>query len=133
MLCAMTERLPGMVFDRYWPARHPGGTDYAQGRSLRVRRLYWLMALLGPLGPIILAVTRTSTRPIGAMAFGVLLLVAAGIFLWAMSAPAPPGGIYEVDEQGEPVEYLGKKPPLELRKTRGVTHEAFVASVKARR
>ena len=133
MLCAMTSRLPGMVFDRYWPARHPGGSDYAHGRSLRVRRLYWLMALLGPLGPIILALTRPAARTPGAIAFVVLLLAAAGIFLWAMSAPAPPGGIYEIDEQGEPVEYLGKKPPLELRKTRAVTYEAFIESVKSRR
>ena len=129
----MTERLPGMVFDRYWPARHPGGTDYAQGRSLRVRRLYWLVPLLGVLGPVILALTRPASRNLGAIVFGVILLVAAGIFLWAMSAPAPPGGIYEIDEQGEPLEYLGKTPPLELRKTRGVTYEAFVASVKSRR
>ena len=129
----MTSRLPGMVFDRYWPARHPGATDYAQGRSLRVRRLYWLMALLGPLGPVILALTRTSTRTVGGLALVVLLLAAAGIFLWAMSAPAPPGGVYEIDEQGEPLEYLGKQLPLELRKIRGVTFEAFQASVKSRR
>lgn len=129
----MTQRLPGMIFDRYWPARHPGGTDYAQGRSLRVRRMYWLAAGLGPLGPVVLALTRPDTRTTGMIAMGALLLAVAGVFLWAMSAPAPPGGIYEIDETGEPTEYLGKRPPLELRKARGVTHEAFVASVKARR
>ncbi len=129
----MTQRLPGMVFDRYWPARHPGGRDYAQGRSLRVRRLYWLMALLGPLGPIILALTRPTTRTPGAIAAGVLALAALGILAWAFAAPAPPGGIYEIDESGEPIEYMGKTPPLELRKARAVTYEAFVESVKARR
>jgi hypothetical protein len=133
MLCAMTQRLPGMIFDRYWPARHPGGSDYAQGRSLRVRRLYWLAAGLGPVGPIILAITRPSTRSVGFIVLAVLIAVASGVFVWAMSAPAPPGGIYEIDGNGEPVEYLGKNPPLELRKARGVTYEAFVASVKARR
>ena len=129
----MTQRLPGLEFDRYWPARHPGGTDYAQGRSLRVRRLYWLLVLLGPLGPAVLAVVRPDTRTTGLILIGGLLLAAAGMFVWAMAAPAPPGGIYEIDETGEPTEYLGKRPPLELRKARGVTHEAFVASVKARR
>ena len=129
----MTQRLPGLVFDRYWPARHPGGTDYAQGRSLRVRRLYWLMATLGPLGPAVLALTRPDRRMAGFILIGVLLLSAAGVFIWAMAAPAPPGGIYEIDETGEPTEYLGKRPPLELRKSRGVTFDAFVASVKARR
>ena len=132
MLWGMTQRLPGLVFDRYWPARHPGGTDYAQGRSLRVRRLYWLVALLGPLGPTALALTRVDTRTQGLVFLGLMALAAAGIFLWAMAAPAPPGGIYEVDENGEPVEYLGKRPPLELRKARGVTYAAFVESVKAR-
>src|SRR5688572_26254955 len=129
----MTQRLPGLIFDRYWPARHPGGTDYAQGRSLRVRRLYWLMATLGPLGPAVLALTRPDRRMAGFILIGVLLLAAAGVFIWAMAAPAPPGGIYEIDEAGEPTEYLGKRPPLELRKARGVTYDAFVASVKARR
>ena len=129
----MTQRLPGLIFDRYWPARHPGGTDYAQGRSLRVRRLYWLMATLGPLGPAVLAVTRPDTRMTGMILIGALLLGAAGIFIWAMAAPAPPGGIYEIDENGEPTEYLGKRPPLELRKARGVTYEAFLASVRSRR
>ena len=129
----MTQRLPGMIFDRYWPARHPGGTDYAQGRSLRVRRLYWLMATLGPLGPAVLALTRPDRRMTGVILIGALLLMAAGIFIWAMAAPAPPGGIYEIDESGEPLEYLGKRPPLELRRARGVTYDAFQASVKARR
>lgn len=129
----MTQRLPGLEFDRYWPARHPGATDYAQGRSLRVRRFYWLMIALGPMIPAVLAVIRPSTRSAGMIFLGVLLLAAAGLFVWAMAAPAPPGGIYEVDENGEPVEYLGKKPPLELRKTRGVTYDAFIQSVKARR
>ena len=129
----MTQRLPGLIFDRYWPARHPGGTDYAEGRSLRVRRLYWLMATLGPLGPAVLALTRPDRRMTGFILIGVLLLSAAGVFIWAMAAPAPPGGIYEIDEDGEPTEYLGKRPPVELRKSRGVTYEAFVASVKARR
>ena len=41
--------------------------------------------------------------------------------------------MYEIDEQGEPVEYLGKNLPVELRKVRGVTYEAFEASVRARR
>lgn len=129
----MTQRLPGLVFDRFWPARHPGGTDYAQGRSLRVRRLYWLAGLLGPLGPTVLALTRPDTRVNGFIFLGVTALGAAAIFIWAMAAPSPPGGIYEVDESGEPVEYLGKRPPLELRKARGVTYEAFLESVKSRR
>ena len=129
----MTERLPGLEFDHYWPARHPGVGDYAKGRSLRVRRMYWMAALLGPLVPCVLALTRSDARTIGAIALGVIALAAAGIFIWAMSAPSPPGGIYEVDEQGEPIEYLGKRPPLELRKARGVTYDAFIASVKARR
>ena len=129
----MTQRLPGMVFDRYWPSRHPGAPDYAQGRSLRVRRMYWLMISLGPLGPAILALTRPGSRTVGFIVLGVMALLAAGIFIWAMSAPAPPGGFYEVDATGEPVEYLGKKPPYELRKTRGITYEAFVESVRARR
>lgn len=122
-----------MIFDRYWPARHPGGRDYAQGRSLRVRRMYYLMATLGPIGPAVLAMTRESTRNVGTIILGVIVAASAAIFVWAMSAPAPPGGIYEIDERGEPVEYLGKNPPLELRKTKGVTYEAFVESVKSRR
>ncbi|MPZ71974.1 MAG: hypothetical protein GEU74_01880, partial [Nitriliruptorales bacterium] len=61
----MSARLPGMMFDRYWPARHPGGADYAQGRSVRIRRLYWLVPVLGPLIPAILALTRPSTRTAG--------------------------------------------------------------------
>lgn len=122
-----------MIFDRYWPARHPGAPDYAQGRSLRVRRLYWLAAGLGPIGPIILAITREETRTSGFIGLTVLIVAMSGIFMWAMLAPAPPGGIYEIDESGEPVEYLGKNPPVELRKTRAVTYEAFVESVKARR
>ena len=122
-----------MVFDRYWPARHPGARDYAQGRSLRVRRLYWLVPLLGVLAPVVLALTRPNARMAGAIAGGVTLLIAAGVFLWAMAAPAPPGGVYEIDERGEPVEYIGKKVPLELRNVRPVTHEAFVQSVQSRR
>jgi hypothetical protein len=128
----MSNRLPGMVFDRYWPSRHPGGTDYAQGRSLRVRRLYWLMALLGPLAPAILALTKPTTRTGGAMAVGIILFAALAIFLRAMRTPNPPAGYYEIDEQGEPLEYLGRTPPLELRKARGVTWEAFEESVRSR-
>lgn len=122
-----------MIFDRYWPARHPGARDYAQGRSLRVRRMYWLAITLGPVGPAVLAMTRPSSRNVGTIVLGVIVAAAAGIFVWAMSAPAPPGGIYEIDERGEPVEYLGKNPPLELRKTKAVTYEAFIESVKSRR
>ncbi len=122
-----------MMFDRYWPARHPGARDYAQGRSLRVRRLYWLALTLGPLGPIVLAITRPGTRTAGLVILGVVIAAAAGIVVWAMAAPAPPSGIYEVDEQGEPVEYVGKTPPPELRTWRGVTYEAFVESVRLRR
>jgi hypothetical protein len=133
MIVPMTERLPGLVFDRYWPARHPGGADYAEGRSVRVRRLYWLMAVPGPLVPAVLAVTRPATRTAGMIAVGVIALAAAAVFIWAMASPSPPGGIYEVDENGEPVEYLGKRPPLELRRARGVTYEAFRASVQSRR
>lgn len=129
----MSERLPGMAFDRYWPARHPGGTDYAEGRPLRTRRLYWLAALIGPFIPAALALTRPAARMVGAVVLAVIALAAAGIVMWAMSSPAPPAGIYEVDEDGEPVEYVGRQLPLELRKTRAVTYEAFVASVKARR
>src|SRR5687768_9523965 len=132
MLCAMSKRLPGMVFDRYWPSRHPGGTDYAQGRSLRVRRLYWLLPVLGPIIPAILALTRPSTRTVGAMAVGLFLFLSLAVFLWAMRAPNPPAGVYEIDEQGEPLEYLGRTLPLELRKVRGVTWEAFQESVRAR-
>ena len=129
----MTQRLPGMIFDRYWPARHPGASDYAQGRSLRARRMYWLVAGLGPLGPIILAITRPVTRNAGFIGLTILITAMSGILLWAMTAPNPPGGIYEVDEDGEPIEYLGKNPPLELRKVRAVTYEAFRESVRSRR
>lgn len=122
-----------MAFDRYWPARHPGGHDYAQGRSIRIRRLYWLAALLGPLIPAVLATTRPEARTVGFVVLGVIALLAAAIFLWAMSSPSPPSGIYEIDEQGDPIEYLGRNPPLELRKARAVTYEAFVESVKSRR
>lgn len=129
----MTQRLPGLIFDRYWPARHPGAGDYAQGRSLRVRRLFWLAAGLGPIGPIILAITRPATRNAGFIGLTILITAMSGILLWAMTAPSPPGGIYEIDEHGEPIEYLGKNPPLELRKSRGVTYEAFRESVRSRR
>lgn len=129
----MTQRLPGMVFDRYWPARHPGGRDFAQGRSQRVRRLYWLLALLGPIVPAFIAVTRPSTRVGGLIAMGVIAAAAVGIVVYAFATPSPPSGVYEIDEEGEPLEYLGPQLPVELRNVRGVTHEAFVASVKARR
>lgn len=122
-----------MVFDRFWPSRHPGGTDYAHGRSVRVRRLYWITPVLGPIIPAILALTRPSTRTIGAMMIGLFVFLALSVFLWAMRSPNPPGGVYEVDEQGEPLEYLGRKPPLELRNARPVTWEAFQESVRSRR
>ena len=133
MLKPMTQRLPGMVFDRYWPARHPGGRDYAQGRSQRVRKLYWLLALLGPMIPAVLAVTRPSTRTPGLIAVAVIAAAAIAILVAAFMTPSPPGGVYEIDEDGEPLEYLGPQVPVELRNVRAVTHEAFVASVKARR
>lgn len=129
----MTQRLPGLEFDRYWPARHPGGRDFAQGRSQRVRRLYWLLALLGPMIPAVIAVTRPASRLGGIIAVAVIATAAIVILVVALATPSPPSGVYEIDEQGEPLEYLGTQLPVELRNVRGVTHEAFVASVKARR
>ena len=133
MLMGMTQRLPGIEFDRYWPARHPGGRDYAQGRSQRIRRLYWLLALLGPMIPAVIAVTRPATRTGGIIAVAVIATLAVTILVVALVKPSPPSGVYEVDEEGEPLEYLGPQLPVELRNVRGVTHEAFTASVKARR
>lgn len=128
----MTQRLPGMVFDRYWPALTPGGHNYAQGRSTRVRRLLLLPPLLGPLIPAVYAAVRESTRTIGFIVIAVIAALAVAILVAAFAAPAAPSGVYEVDDEGEPLEYLGTRPPLELRRKRGVTFEAFEATVKAR-
>ena len=128
----MTDRLPGMTFDRYWPALTQGGRNYAQGRSTRVRRLLLLPPLLGPLIPAVYAAVRESTRTTGFIVLAVIGAVAIAILVAAFAAPAPPSGVYEVDDAGEPLEYLGARPPLELRRKRGVTFEAFVATVRAR-
>jgi len=121
-----------MVFDRYWPALAPGGRNYAQGRSTRVRRLMLLPLLLGPLGPSIYAAIRPSTRSAGLIAIAVVVVIGLAMLVAALRAPAPPNGVYEVDDLGEPLEYLGPRPPLELRGKRGMTYEAFMATVKGR-
>ena len=128
----MTQRLPGMTFDRYWPALTAGGRNYAQGRSTRLRRLLLLPPLLGPLIPAIYAAVRASTRTTGIIVIAVLAAIAIAVLVAAFAAPAPPSGVYEVDDEGEPLEYLGTRPPLELRRKRGVTYDAFIATVKAR-
>lgn len=121
-----------MTFDRYWPALTQGGRNYAQGRSTRVRRLLLLPPLLGPLVPAIYAAVRESTRTTGIIVIAVIVAVAVAVIIAAFAAPAPPSGVYEVDDEGEPLEYLGPRPPLELRNKRGVTYEAFEATVRAR-
>jgi hypothetical protein len=121
-----------MTFDRYWPALTPGGRNYAQGRSTRVRRLLLLPPLLAPLVPAIYAAIRESTRTTGIIVLAVIIAIAIAVIVAAFAAPAPPSGVYEVDDQGEPLEYLGARPPLELRRKRGVTYEAFEATVRAR-
>ena len=63
---------------------------------------------------------------------GLFVFLSLAMFLWAMRSPNPPAGLYEIDEQGEPLEYLGRALPPELRKTRPVTWEAFQESVRAR-
>jgi hypothetical protein len=121
-----------MTFDRYWPALTAGGRNYAQGRSTRVRRLLLLPPLLGPFIPAVYASIRESTRTTGLIFLAVTVAAAVAILIAAILAPAPPSGVYEVDDEGEPLEYLGARPPLELRRKRGITYEAFVATVKAR-
>ena len=92
-----------------------------------------LPPLLGPLIPAVYALTRESSRTIAIVVLAAIALVAIAIVAFALTAPAPPSGIYEVDADGEPLEYLGTRPPLELRKNRGVTYEAFRATVEVLR
>jgi hypothetical protein len=121
-----------MAFDRYWPAVTAGGRNYAQGRSTRVRRLLLLPLLLGPLIPAIYAAVRESTRMTGFIVIAVIVAIGVAVLFAAFAAPAAPSGVYEVDDEGEPLEYLGTRLPLELRRKRGVTYEAFIATVRAR-
>ena len=122
-----------MAFDRYWPALNPGGRNYAQGRSLRLRRLVLLAPLSGPLAVATYTAIRPSTRSTGLIVLAVVAVLFLAVIVAAIRSPAPPSGIYEVDDAGEPLEYLGPRPPLELRRNRGMTYDAFVATVKARR
>ena len=122
-----------MAFDRYWPALNPGGRNYAQGRSQRLRRLILLAPMGGPLAAAVYAATRPSTRTPGLIVLAVVVALMLAIIVAAMLSPNPPSGIYEVDDNGEPLEFIGTRPPVELRRNRGMTYEAFVATVKGRR
>ena len=82
---------------------------------------------------VILAVV--SNNPARPFAVGVALLalaVGAGFWTAAKRMDLPPSGVWEVDEQGYAIRYVAPKPSEQLRKDRGVTRAAFMASVASR-
>ena len=121
----------------YWPSRRVGEPDLAWFETRR--RLVRRLAAPG-LGLVLVNAMTSAVRALTgsprAWFIVVFLLGVAAMLAWFLFGPparrGPPSGVWTVDERGYPLAFVARKRPPELRGNRGVTHEAFVESVRLR-
>lgn len=121
----------------YWPSRRAGEPDCGsfQGPGSRLRQFGALMTGLAflPMG-LFIAGWIAGERIAPAGLFGPALILLGGVATWrrGVRLDHPRTGIWTVDERGYPQTYISAKKPVELKGDRGVTYEAFRASIELR-
>ena len=96
----------------------------------------WTLPILAFVGFAVAAYGVVAERPdVAFEAFAPLILPAAtaAVVIYLLRGDlGAPGGVWEVDQQGYPVRFIAKRPPPDLAADRGVTHAAFIQSVRSR-